>query len=224
MAWFNQVELTLVIQSSVSVWTDNLELSLLKIKDRQLLCLSKGYTSQCGILWGLCKHPRNAATKTSVWWKICPHTPIFPAPRHSETKSRRWRKTGKTAGRMGALRRRVETRWRVKKGQSEGKRVEWRTQDITWEDERGNGKQEAGRGGEKEPQTDSSLKQEVLNLSVYLLTRQYSPILWNFLKFEVKYWKWILVLIKWDSVEKLWTIKILPVIYILYLILRRPLG
>lgn len=59
------------------------------------------------------------------------------------------------------------------------------------EDEWRNGEQEAERGDEEEPQTDSSLKQEALNPSVYLLTRQYL-ILWNFINVDVKYWNYYL--------------------------------
>lgn len=60
MAWFNQVQLTLVIQSSMSVWTD--KRSYLRcicgcIENRWPLCLPKRPNSGCGLLWRLCKHP-----------------------------------------------------------------------------------------------------------------------------------------------------------------------
>lgn len=69
MAWFNQVELTLVIQSSMSVWTDK-RVYLRRIsgstEDRQALCLPKRPNGRCGLLWGLCKHPRLLALKEGL--------------------------------------------------------------------------------------------------------------------------------------------------------------
>lgn len=51
MAWLNQVELTLIIQSAVSVWTDKRAYRCsicCWIEDRQLLCLPKRQNRGCG--------------------------------------------------------------------------------------------------------------------------------------------------------------------------------
>lgn len=110
MAWFNQVELTLVIQSSVSVWTDKrvyLCCICCWIEDRQPLCLPKRPNSGCGLLWGLCKHPR-MLTQRQVYdggFASHPTDPSSPLPdilSGKQKSSREERRRGQEKQKMTA--------------------------------------------------------------------------------------------------------------------------
>lgn len=112
MAWFNQVELTRVIQSSVSVWTDKrvyLRCICCWIEDRQPLCLPKRPNGGCGLLWGLCKHPRMLAQRgfaAHATGPSLPHPDIWSVKQRAagEERQRGQEKQNKkkpTAGREG---------------------------------------------------------------------------------------------------------------------------
>lgn len=176
MAWFNQVELTRVIQSSMSVWTDKrvyLRCICCWIEDRQPLCLPKRPNGGCGLLWGLCKHPRMLAQRRFAAHATdpsLPHPDIWSVKQRAagrrDSKDRKNKKKTDWLRGGRVLRRIVRNRW------GEGWRRVWDTGGEKrggWmEDSRYNWMRNMNRGMWKRNQgvvakqrTDSSPKQEM---------------------------------------------------------------
>lgn len=128
------------------------------LRNRQQLCLPKRPNSGCGLLWGLCKHPRMLTQRQDASHITDPSLPLpdilSAKQRATGRKDREDRKNRKWLQGERVLRRIVKNRWREgwrwegdreerrRKGWMEGSRYNWmRNMNMR------NVEEEAGSGG-----------------------------------------------------------------------------